>query len=81
MPQPGDRGAVVAAGLLHELMDFQHCKSHGLTQGRARLSGQQHLGLGGLWGPLLLSWAAGTGEVTGKSSGRMLWAEACTPGI
>lgn len=38
----GDREAVVAAGLLHGLMDFQHYNSHGLTQVRVRLSGQQH---------------------------------------
>lgn len=37
----GDREAVVAAGLLHGLMDFQHYNSHGLTQVRVRLSGQQ----------------------------------------
>lgn len=31
---------MVAAGLLHKLMDFQHYKSHGLTEVRVRLSGQ-----------------------------------------
>lgn len=41
-----------------------------------------HLSLvGGHWGPLLLYWAPGTGEVTGRASGRMLWDEAWTPGI
>lgn len=30
----------MAAGLLHSLMDFQHYKSHGLTEVRGRLSGQ-----------------------------------------
>lgn len=40
VPRQGDRGAVVAAGLLYRLMDFQHYKSHGLTEVRVRLSGQ-----------------------------------------
>lgn len=30
----------MAAGLLYRLMDFQHCKPHGLTEVRVRLSGQ-----------------------------------------
>lgn len=36
-PQQGDRGALLAAGLLHGLMDFQHYRSHGLTEVRVRL--------------------------------------------
>lgn len=57
---------MVAAGLRHGLMDFQHYKSHGLTgQGRVRLSGQQQQFLPFTWpwfGWALLYWAPGTGD-------------------
>lgn len=70
---------------LHGLMDFQHYKSHGLTEVRVGLSGQHSsscpspvLGLDGLWGHCCTELLA---LMTGRASGGMIWVEAWTPGI